>query len=405
MKPLKYSTAEINHCNDFFQKLIHLSSRKVKLMKFAWIMVEGTNWDRKKEAITTALESGIDHIVDFTDVEKIQKLGNVTIISDVEGADVVMVGRNGEGDGTLIIPDDLSQSKDLAAITSFKRKGKKVAAYVEITSKKHEELASYLGRTADYLILLGKDWTVIPLENIIADLQKEDVKLIAAVSDYDEAKVALETLEYGTDGVLLCPRDTSQIRKVSELIERIDSESYQMKPATVTRVEAVGSGDRVCVDTCSMMSPGEGMLIGSYSRGMFLVHSESLESEYVASRPFRVNAGPVHAYVMTPGNRTRYLSEIETGDEVLTVDKEGNTKTTVVGRVKIEKRPLMLIEAEYEGVVLRTILQNAETIRLVGEDGKPISVADLKKGDKVMVYLDESARHFGMAIDETIIEK
>lgn len=374
-------------------------------MKFAWIMVEGTNWDRKKEAITTALESGTDHIVDFTDVEKIQKLGNVTIISDVEGADIILVGRNGEGDGTLIIPTDLSESKDLAAISSLKRKGKKVAAYVEITSKKHEELASYLGRTADYLILLGKDWTVIPLENIIADLQKEDVKLIAAVSDYDEAKVALETLEYGTDGVLLCPRDISQIKKVSELIEKIDSESYQLKPATVTRVEPVGSGDRVCVDTCSMMTPGEGMLIGSYSKGMFLVHSESLESEYVASRPFRVNAGPVHAYVMTPGNRTRYLSEIETGDEVLTVDKEGNTKTTVVGRVKIEKRPLMLIEAEYEGVVLRTILQNAETIRLVGEDGKPISVADLKTGDKVMVYLDKNARHFGMAIDETIIEK
>ena len=79
------------------------------------------------------------------------------------------------------------------------------------------------------------------------------MKLIAAVSDYDEAKVALETLEYGTDGVLLCPRDVSQIRKVSELIERIDSETYQMKPATVTRVEAVGSGDRVCVDTCSMI--------------------------------------------------------------------------------------------------------------------------------------------------------
>ena len=143
----------------------------------------------------------------------------------------------------------------------------------------------------------------------------------------------------------------------------------------------------------------------SYSKGLFLVHSESLESEYVASRPFRVNAGPVHAYVMTPGNKTRYLSEIETGDEVLTVDKEGNTKNTVVGRVKIEKRPLILVEAEYGGVVLRTLLQNAETIRLVGEDEKPISVADLKIGDKVMVYLDKSARHFGMAIDETIIEK
>ena len=147
------------------------------------------------------------------------------------------------------------------------------------------------------------------------------------------------------------------------------------------------------------------MLIGSYSQGLFLVHSESLESEYVASRPFRVNAGPVHAYIMTPGNKTRYLSEIETGDEILTVDSEGNTKTTVVGRVKIEKRPLILIEAEYEGFLIKTLLQNAETIRLVQENRKPKSVAELEVGDKVMIYLDKNARHFGMAIEETIIEK
>jgi 3-dehydroquinate synthase II len=130
-----------------------------------------------------------------------------------------------------------------------------------------------------------------------------------------------------------------------------------------------------------------------------------MESEYVASRPFRVNAGPVHAYIMTPGNRTKYLSEIETGDEVLSVDKEGNTKNMIVGRVKIEKRPLMLVEAEYDNITLKTLLQNAETIRLVTEDGKPVSVADLKVGDKVLVYLDPEARHFGMAIQETIIEK
>jgi 3-dehydroquinate synthase II len=374
-------------------------------MKFAWIMAEGKVWDIKKQFITTALESGIEYVVDFSDIDKINKLGNLSLVSDVDDADIFMVGRNAEGDGTNPIPEDLSKSKDLEKVSNLKRNGKTVAAYVEISSKKHEELASKLGKVADYLILLGKDWTVIPLENIIAELQSEDVKIIAAVNNFEEAKLALETLEYGTDGVLLAPDDISQIKKVAELVETIDSESYELVPATITRVEPVGSGDRVCVDTCSIMNVGEGMLVGSYSKGLFLVHSESLESEYVASRPFRVNAGPVHAYVMTPGNKTRYLSEIETGDEVLTVDKNGNTKTTVVGRVKIEKRPLMLVEAEYNGINIRTLLQNAETIRLVQDNGNPLSVAELKIGDKVMVYLDKSARHFGMAIEETIIEK
>jgi 3-dehydroquinate synthase II len=374
-------------------------------MKFAWIMAEGKVWDIKKQFVTTALESGIEYVVDFSDVDKIKKLGNLNLVSDTDDADIFMVGRNSEGDGTNIIPEDLSKSKDLEKVDNLKRNGKTVAAYVEISSKKHEELASKLGKVVDYLVLLGKDWTVIPLENIIAELQGEDVKIIAVVNNFDEAKLALETLEYGTDGVLIVPDNISQIKKVAELVETIDSESYELLPATITRVEPVGSGDRVCVDTCSIMNVGEGMLVGSYSKGLFLVHSESLESEYVASRPFRVNAGPVHAYVMTPGNKTRYLSEIETGDEVLTVDKNGNSKTTVVGRVKIEKRPLMLVEAEYNGFTIRTVLQNAETIRLVQDNGNPLSVAELKIGDKVMVYLDKNARHFGMAIEETIIEK
>jgi 3-dehydroquinate synthase II len=374
-------------------------------MKFAWIMAEGNVWDKKKQFITTALESGMDHVVDFSDADNIRRLGNVKLISDIDGSDVMLVGRNSEGDGTLIIPDDLSESKDLAAVKRLKRMDKKVAAYVEILTKKHQELAALLGKEADYLILMGRDWKVIPLENLIAGLQDEDVKIIAAVADYDEAKVALETMEHGTDGILLCPHEISHIKKVSELIDKIKSESYQLKPATITKVEPVGIGDRVCVDTCSMMQLGEGMLVGSYSQGLFLVHSESMESEYVASRPFRVNAGPVHAYVMTPGNKTKYLSELETGDEVLTVDQEGNSKVAIVGRVKIEKRPLMLVEAESDGVILRTLLQNAETIRLVAEDGTPLSVAELKVGDKVMIYLDPKARHFGMAIEETIIEK
>ena len=192
---------------------------------------------------------------------------------------------------------------------------------------------------------------------------------------------------------------------MANLIENISHESYQLKEATITNIKPLGTGDRVCIDTTSMMVPGEGMLIGSYSKAMFLVHSESLESEYVASRPFRVNAGPVQAYIMVPGNKTRYLSELEAGDSVLVVDKNGKTRESIVGRCKIEKRPLILLEAEYEDIKIKSLLQNAETIRVVSSQGEAVSVSDLQPGDKVKVFIDDSARHFGMAIDETIIEK
>jgi 3-dehydroquinate synthase II len=52
-----------------------------------------------------------------------------------------------------------------------------------------------------------------------------------------------------------------------------------------------------------------------------------------------------------------------------------------------------------------TLLQNAETIKLVGADGKPMPVTALKEGDEVMVYFEAAARHFGIKIEETIIEK
>ena len=374
--------------------------------KFACIISPDTPWDDKKDLITMALESGIDTILDTNnEIDKINKLANLTTIANNKKADIFLVGINGEGDNTQELPNKIQKSNDLKIAKKHKNNGETVAAFVIITDKKHEQLASELGKVVDYLILLSEDWTVIPLENIIAGLQSENVKIIAAVSTVEEAKVALETLEVGTDGVIFEPKNFQQIKEMANLIENISQESYQLKEATITNIKPLGTGDRVCIDTTSMMIPGEGMLIGSYSKAMFLVHSESLESEYVASRPFRVNAGPVQAYIMVPGNKTRYLSELEAGDSVLIVDKNGKTRESIVGRCKIEKRPLILLEAKYEDIKIKSLLQNAETIRVVSSQGEAVSVSDLQPGDKVKVFIDDSARHFGMAIDETIIEK
>ena len=56
--------------------------------------------------------------------------------------------------------------------------------------------------------------------------------------------------------------------------------------------------------------------------------------------------GPVHAYVAVPGGKTCYLSELRSGKEVIVVDQSGNQRSAVVGRVKIETRPLILVEAK-----------------------------------------------------------
>ena len=156
--------------------------------KFAWIKTPNEKWDNRKEMITTALESGINYVLDFNDHDKIRKLGNVNIIANNDDADIYLVGINSEGDGSLKLKQD-SESKDLIEAKKAKSEGKTVCAYVKIIDKAHEQLAVKLGRVVDYIILVGTDWTIIPLENIIADLQKEDVNIIAEVLDLNGAKV------------------------------------------------------------------------------------------------------------------------------------------------------------------------------------------------------------------------
>ncbi len=280
--------------------------------------------------------------------------------------------------------------------------GKKAALWFEIRSSADVEKAAALKNKVDAIVVSAQDWKVIPLENLIADLQGSRTKLLAVAASPQEAKTFLETLETGVGGVVIQPDSAARLKEFHIITER-KMPKVELTAAEVTRIAPASVGDRVCLDTCSIMNVGEGMLVGSQSACLFLVCSESMESEYVASRPFRVNAGAVHAYVLTPGGKTRYLSEMRGGDDALAIDSEGNCRAVVIGRSKIERRPLLLLEAKVGEKKFTTILQNAETIRLCTPDG-PVSVSELKVGQKILVRVEEGGRHFGRAITETIIE-
>jgi 3-dehydroquinate synthase II len=224
------------------------------------------------------------------------------------------------------------------------------------------------------------------------------------VSDLSDVPLFFGALEHGVDGIVLDPATPGTIVQLRKLLDGHGSERLALADARIVEVRNLGMGDRVCIDTCSLLQIGEGMLIGSQSTGLFLVHSESVGSEYVGTRPFRVNAGPVQSYVLGPGDRTPYLSDLRVGDEVLAVDRDGSTRPVIIGRLKVERRPLILISAELEGRTYNIILQNAETVRLISGD-EPVSLVDLKVGDPVKVLASEGGRHFGTRIKETILEK
>lgn len=375
------------------------------------------DWEARKRRITAGLETGVDWVlVDESDVDRVRELGAVNVAAFANGdvhvmdaedgevdADATIVGKDGEGDGMVDLPNDLSGSADLSALR--RDDTTQQGGYVRIRGKEYETFAESVATEADFTIIIGDDWQIIPLENLIARVG-EDTELITGVKTAEDARTAYETLEKGADGVLIDTDDLDEIRRTVEVRDELGRETLDLQWAEVTTVEQTGSADRVCIDTGSLLEHDEGMLVGSMSRGLFFVHAETAQSPYVASRPFRVNAGAVHAYVRTPDGGTKYLSELQSGDEVQVVDSNGRTREAIVGRAKIEKRPMYRVQAETEsGDRIETLLQNAETIKIRTEDEGRKPVTDLEPGDRVLVYYEDTARHFGETVEESIIEK
>ncbi|XP_057834416.1 uncharacterized protein LOC131044943 isoform X6 [Cryptomeria japonica] len=329
--------------------------------KIVWI------WTENKHVMTTAVERGWNTFIFSSDSEQLAS----------EWASIAKINRLFISDGYI-----------------YDSERKQIGAFAEVSSPSQLQELNFMVGQAEHIVLNCLDWQIIPAENMVAAFQGSGTSIFTVAKTFQDAQVFLE-------GYLDRKVDSKNVTKLST--------------ATVTRLEMMGMGDRVCVDLCSLLRPGEGVLVGSFARGLFLVHSECLESSYISSRPFRVNAGPVHAYIAVPGGKTSYLSELESGKEVIVMDMHGRQRTAIVGRVKIESRPLILVEAKIESAEVprcSILLQNAETVNLVrppSPDGEvqqlTIPVSALKVGDQVLLSIQASARHTGIKIEEFIIEK
>jgi len=299
---------------------------------------------------------------------------------------------------------DMIICKTIDQLKSFRSSGKSIGYFKKVLSNADVDEIEKASQTgAEFVIVDASDWKIIPLENIIAKLHKSKTKVFTTAKNSREVATMFAVLELGVDGVIL---STDSEEEVDKARQQLATTKFLIKPAKIIEIKDVGTGERVCVDTASIMGMGEGMLIGSRSNFMLLVHNESVGSSFTSPRPFRVNAGAVYCYTIAPDGKTRYLSEIESGSEVWVVNREGSARRAVVGRSKIETRPLRMIRAELDGETGTVILQNAETIRLIKRDGKLLSVTEVKVGDEVLGYAKSaSGRHFGMEVDEYIVEK
>jgi 3-amino-4-hydroxybenzoic acid synthase len=269
-----------------------------------------------------------------------------------------------------------------------------------------ERACAQLG-SVDYLVLSFQDETKIPLELVLAHAAKHEARVVTMVGHGVEAEVVLGVLEQGSHGVLFASMEMDQMISVGEAVAgRSTSLRQPLTTLTVVETRHVGMGDRGCVDTCSYLGLDEGLLVGSFSRGGILVCSETHPLPYMPTRPFRVNSGALHSYVLAPGGRTWYLSDLRAGMELLAVRTDGSARKVVTGRVKIERRPLLQIRAlNEERVELELTVQEDWHVRVFSSQGAPLNVTSLRQGDELLGYTAHAARHVGLPVSEWIVEQ
>ncbi|MEU6219983.1 3-dehydroquinate synthase II [Streptomyces sp. NPDC047022] len=278
--------------------------------------------------------------------------------------------------------------------------------FVEIVDAPTLEDACESARTEKWSVLLFRDPTKIPLEIVIAAAAKANGNIITVAGDVEEAEIIFGVLEHGSEGVMMAPKAVGDATALKAAAEAQPG-NLELVELEVTCTEHIGMGERACVDTCSHFREDEGILVGSHSKGMILCVSETHPLPYMPTRPFRVNAGAIMSYTISGENdRTNYLSELKAGSKVLAVDVKGQTRVVTVGRVKIESRPLISVDAVApNGQKVNLILQDDWHVRVLGPGGVVLNSTELKPGDKVLGYLPLADRHVGYPINEFCLEK
>ena len=272
--------------------------------------------------------------------------------------------------------------------------------YVDVADAPTLEDACVAAAREDLTVIRFRDPTKIPLEIVLAAASGASGSVVTLAGDLEEAEIVFTVLEHGSDGVALRARAVGEAGALRSAA-RAGSDPVKLEELRVVRTTHVGLGERACIDTCSYLGLDEGILVGSTSKGQILCVSETHPLPYMPTRPFRVNAGAIHSYTVGEGGRTRYLSELTAGDRVTAVRTDGSTRLVTVGRVKIESRPLISIDAESaDGRPVNLILQHDWHVRVLGPGAEVLNSTELRPGHLVLGYLPTADRHVGYPIEE-----
>jgi 3-amino-4-hydroxybenzoic acid synthase len=367
-------------------------------MKLSWLDIRHIG-SAKQAIVEEALHARVDGLIadDLADFEGLPP--TVKKVFFPQGKP--LPEEFGAADIVILDPAKHGEPAELA----LRHQDVEFGRFVEIVDAPTLEDACESGRTDKWSLLLFRDPTKIPLEIVIAAAARSNGSLITVAQDVEEAEIIFGVLEHGSDGVAMAPAKVGDATALKAAAES-GIPDLELTELTVTATAHVGMGERACVDTASHFAEDEGILVGSHSKGMILCVSETHPLPYMPTRPFRVNAGAIMSYTLGNNERTNYLSELKAGSKVTAVNIHGQTRLVTVGRVKIETRPLISIDAQAEdGRTANLILQDDWHVRVLGPGGVVLNSTELKPGDKVLGYLPKEDRHVGYPINEFCLEK
>ncbi|MER6531830.1 3-dehydroquinate synthase II [Streptomyces sp. NPDC001508] len=372
-------------------------------MKFAWTDLRSVPDELRPGIVDAAVHARLEGVLDDR-LDVLRTLPPTVAKVLLPRPDAPLPAEAAEAADIVLTPIATAAELDKLTLQSEDERAR-TGAFVEVVDDATLKVACAAARTLSNTLVKFRDPTKIPLEIVIAAADRSPGRLICEAGDLEEAGIIVDVLEKGSDGLLLAPRDANDVFGLTRLLQQ-DSPDLALSTLTVQSIEHNGLGDRVCVDTCSHFGQDEGILVGSYAHGFILCVSETHPLPYMPTRPFRVNAGALHSYVLGADNRTNYLSELQAGSTVLGVTTEGRTRRIVVGRVKLESRPMLTIRAlSQSGVEVSLAVQDDWHVRVLGPGAAVLNVTELKPGDQLLGHIADDKRHVGWPVGEFCIEK
>ncbi|MBW4721475.1 3-dehydroquinate synthase II family protein [Saccharothrix obliqua] len=365
-------------------------------MKFAWIDLRTVAPQQREAVVDAAVHARLDGVLDHDDTvlatlpPTVRRITTGAADPDTADIRVVPVESEDDLDGVRALPVEQQQ---------------RLAAHVHVVDDRTLRLACAAAIALPWTVVKFRDPTKIPLEIVIAAADRSEGRLVCEAASVEEAGVIVDVLEKGSDGILFAPSHVTEVFELADVLGARTPELALTKLSVVS-IKHIGLGDRVCVDTTSHFEKDEGILVGSFAHGFVLCASETHPLPYMPTRPFRVNAGALHSYVLGMDNRTNYLSELRSGSTVLAVAADGRTRRVAVGRAKLESRPLLAIDAVAEdGTPVSLTVQDDWHVRVLGPGGAVCNVTELKPGDQLLGHVATDRRHVGWPVGEFCVEQ